>query len=414
MTTRDGDIEGGGRGAGDGAVPTAPRGPAALSQRVVAFAAVGLVMALSVAAFEAGGEATGRAAALGALAGFALYHAAFGFTGGWRRFVRERRGAGIRAQCLLVALTAAGIMPLVAWGEAIGVRAGGFVFPVGPSTALGAFLFGLGMQLAGGCGSGTLFVLGGGSTRMFATLAAFVTGSFAATLHLPFWTTLPHVPPVSLAGTALGVPGALALTLALLAAIALATVRAERARHGALDHGARTGSLARGPWSPALGAAVLALVGVLTVLALGRPWGITSAFALWGAKIAHGLGFPLETAPVWADAIPYVERTILADATSVMNLGIVLGALAAAGWAGRFAPTLAVGRRDLATALAGGLLMGYGARLAFGCNIGGLLGGIASGSLHGWSWLVFGFLGTILGVALRARLGIDPPERRTD
>ena len=30
--------------------------------------------------------------------------------------------------------------------------------------------------------------------------------------------------------------------------------------------------------------------------------------------------------------------------------------------------------------------MGYGARIAFGCNIGAYFGGIASFSLHGWLW----------------------------
>ena len=45
--------------------------------------------------------------------------------------------------------------------------------------------------------------------------------------------------------------------------------------------------------------------------------------------------------------------------------------------------------------------MGYGARLAFGCNIGALFGGIASGSLHGWVWFLFAFLGSIVGVRFR-------------
>ena len=49
----------------------------------------------------------------------------------------------------------------------------------------------------------------------------------------------------------------------------------------------------------------------------------------------------------------------------------------------------------------GGLLLGYGARLAFGCNIGAYFGGIASGSLHGWLWLVAAFAGNMLGVRLR-------------
>ena len=104
-----------------------------------------------------------------------------------------------------------------------------------------------------------------------------------------------------------------------------------------------------------------------------------------------------------------MQRSVLADATSVMDFGILLGALLAAGLSGSFAPADRVRGLDVLTAVVGGLLLGYGARLAFGCNIGGLLAGIASGSVHGWLWLVAGFAGTMLGVRLRILLGVDPP-----
>ena len=45
--------------------------------------------------------------------------------------------------------------------------------------------------------------------------------------------------------------------------------------------------------------------------------------------------------------------------------------------------------------------MGYGARLAFGCNIGALFSGIASGSIHGWVWFLFAFIGSYFGVKSR-------------
>ena len=94
-------------------------------------------------------------------------------------------------------------------------------------------------------------------------------------------------------------------------------------------------------------------------------------------------------APVWEDI------------TSVMDIGIVLGALLAAGLAGRFAPSLKIPTRSLVAAVIGGLLLGYGSRLAYGCNIGAYFSGIASGSLHGWVWLVAAFIGNSVGVRLR-------------
>ena len=90
-----------------------------------------------------------------------------------------------------------------------------------------------------------------------------------------------------------------------------------------------------------------------------------------------------------------------------MDLGIIAGALTAAGLAGRFAPSWRVPWRSLLAAILGGLLMGYGARLAFGCNIGAFFSGVASFSLHGWLWIVFALFGTWIGVKLRPLFGLS-------
>ena len=58
----------------------------------------------------------------------------------------------------------------------------------------------------------------------------------------------------------------------------------------------------------------------------------------------------------------------------------------------------------------GGLLMGYGARLAFGCNIGAYFGGIASFSLHGYIWGVLALAGTFLALYLRPIFGLSVPK----
>ena len=90
------------------------------------------------------------------------------------------------------------------------------------------------------------------------------------------------------------------------------------------------------------------------------------------------------------------------DVTSVMDFGLMLGALCAAALAGRFAPEWRISTRALVTAVVGGLLLGYGARIAYGCNIGALFSGIASGSLHGWLWFAAALLGNAAGTRLRS------------
>jgi uncharacterized membrane protein YedE/YeeE len=344
---------------------------------------------------------------VGALAGLSLYHASFGFTAAWRRFTREQRGAGLRAQFLLIGLVCLVSFPLIGAGADYGLRTGGFVFPVGLSTALGAFLFGIGMQLGGGCGSGTLFTAGGGSTRMMLTLAAFIGGSVWATAHLHWWSALPSIGAHSIIREA-GATRGLMITLLIIICLAALTAAIERKKHGVLEAPRSTGPFHSGPWALTSGALMLAVVCILTLLILQRPWGITSAFALWGGKIAHGAGVDIAAWPFWTNSMGGIERSVLHDANSVMNFGIMLGALTAAGLAHRFAPKLTLTPRDIATAVLGGLMMGYGARLAYGCNIGGFLSGVISGSLHGWSWLLFGFMGSVVGTGLRAKIGMDP------
>ena len=88
-----------------------------------------------------------------------------------------------------------------------------------------------------------------------------------------------------------------------------------------------------------------------------------------------------------------------------MNFGIIGGAMLAATFAGRFAPKLLVSPTDIGTAILGGLCMGYGARIAYGCNIGAYLGGSISGSAHGLLWMVAALIGSAAALKLRTGKG---------
>jgi uncharacterized membrane protein YedE/YeeE len=87
---------------------------------------------------------------VGAVAGLVLYHAAFGFTSSWRVFISDRRGAGLRAQMLMLALTCAVFFPVLASGHVFGQAVRGSLGPLALSVIAGAFIFGIGMQLGGG------------------------------------------------------------------------------------------------------------------------------------------------------------------------------------------------------------------------------------------------------------------------
>src|SRR3954447_2937552 len=153
---------------------------------------------------------------VGGALGLTLYHASFGFTSAFRVLIADRRGAGLRAQMLMLAIACALFFPVLADGSLFGQPVKGLIAPVGTSVVVGAFVFGIGMQLGGGCASGTLFTVGGGNTRMVVTLAAFIAGSVLGAFHLPWWQTLPSLAPVSLVES-FGWQAALALNLAVFA-----------------------------------------------------------------------------------------------------------------------------------------------------------------------------------------------------
>jgi uncharacterized membrane protein YedE/YeeE len=385
-------------------------GPAAITAMLIVLAAWYLNAVISW-----------RQAALfivGAGAGVVLYHAAFGFTSAWRVFISDRRGAGLRAQMLMLAITCAVFFPLLAAGTFMGQPVRGSVSPVSVGVAAGAFIFGVGMQLGGGCASGTLFSVGGGSTRMLITLFFFIIGSVIGTAHMGWWTAQKVFRGPTSIVTEMGLWPALAASLALFGAIAWFTMFAERKRHGQLideTKPARGPRWLTGPWPLVAGAIGLALVNIATLTIGGRPWGVTSAFALWGAKWFAALGIDVAswsywTAPAQATAL---KSSVLMDVTSVMDFGIILGALLAAILAGRFAPQWSISGRSVAAAVVGGLLLGYGARIAYGCNIGAYFSGIASGSLHGWLWLVAAFIGNIAGTSLRPMFDLKVEKTRT-
>ncbi len=344
---------------------------------------------------------------VGAALGLTLYHAAFGFTSAWRVFINERRGAGLRAQMVMLAVAVVLFFPALGAGTLFGTPVTGLVAPAGVSVVFGAFIFGIGMQMGGGCASGTLFTVGGGNARMLVTLLFFIIGSLIATHHVDWWFSLPSFPATSIVKSS-GVIPALLMSLALFAVIAFVTVKLEKRRHGELEAAVTSEHVGlrrflRGPWPLVWGAVGLALLNYATLALAGRPWGITSAFALWGAKVAGGLGVDVGSWPFWQ--MPANAKALAApvweDITTVMDIGIMLGAAVAAGLAGRFAPSLKIPTRSLIAAVLGGLLLGYGSRLAYGCNIGAYFSGIASGSLHGWLWLIAAFAGNALGVRIR-------------
>ena len=344
---------------------------------------------------------------IGLLLGFTLYHASFGFTGGWRNFIEKSDSSALRAQFLMLAfaiLLFSGIVnsKSIFYGNPVI----GSIAPTNVSVIIGSFIFGLAMQLAGGCGSGTLFTLGGGNTKMFITLIFFVVGSLVGTYNFTFWLDLPSLGNISLLEK-FGIINTVLIQLISISLLYILCSFIDKKRNTVLNHSdiflSSGFNAIKGPWPLFLGAILLAILNFLMLNIAGHPWSVTFAFGLWGAKIASFVGIDVASWTFWNFNYPKIalKNSIFADHTSISNIGIILGAVIASSFAGSFSQKTTTNYKILLAAILGGFLMGFGARLAFGCNIGALFSGIASGSLHGWAWFLFAFIGTYFGVKAR-------------
>ncbi len=325
--------------------------------------------------------------------GAVLAGVSFGFTTGWRAWIRDRDPTGFLAQFLAIGLAMLASIPLIATHEELS----GAIGPLSVSLLIGAFVFGAAMQVADGCGSGTLYKAGLGNGFSLAVLPGFILGSFLGAAHLDAWMALGSLPPVSLPQTLGTVP---ALVLQLAALLVLGAFLWSR-------RGPRTDTRWKGR-AVYVGAVFMALFAVLNLLVAGQPWGVVYGLGLWGAKVATWLGVDLTTNAFWGREAQQaqIHASLLTDITSVTNLGLLMGALITANVRGTACPATRATAKQWIAAVVAGVLLGYSSRLAFGCNVGAYFSGISTGSVHGWVWFAMAFAGSLVGVRVRERLGL--------
>ena len=147
----------------------------------------------------------------------------------------------------------------------------------------------------------------------------------------------------------------------------------------------------------------LGMVLLASFFIAGRGIGASGAFAATAGPLGAALsGSLVDSSPALADRMPSTFEP-WNDWLVLQLLGVVIGALVSARLAGRWRSATndrSPGR--LARALAGGALMGLGARLAYGCTSGLALSGGALLSTGAWLFIPLAF-GTAIAVTSLAR-----------
>ena len=161
----------------------------------------------------------------------------------------------------------------------------------------------------------------------------------------------------------------------------------------------------KNPFTYITGAVLLSLFQIALLAYSNNPWGVSGAFTNWGAWLYQLFGGSVEK---WfyfssAGAQATLNAGFFNHTGTMLNIGIVLGALVATLLASQFKFKKIKSIKQVVAAVLGGLIMGYGARLAGGCNIGALFSGIASLSLSGWVFGAFLLVGAFIGSKLLAK-----------
>lgn len=372
----------------------------------------------------------------GFLLGYSLTRSRFGFAGGVKRIYV--RGEGSLSKALIfgfVMLTiiygvaqwvaaSKGAVPsyLAKAGQAI-IPGTQNVYMANLGTVAGAFIFGVGMIIAGGCASGTLADLGEGEGHAMIAFPMFILG----TIPGHYLRAVIDRNPIGKVGVKAYLPdyfgylGAILVTclgLLLLYVVVRLYERKRKAERTYLEPTSdyedfekeltdtvETPSMAWSVyhklfverWSFVTGATVLGIVSTALFIFNGKAWGVTSAFtniAVWFLGL-FGIHFGDKS---FDSVYKGIEHGILSNSGVILDIGIILGSFAAFLLAGRFKLSLKFNSKNAMLFAFGGLCMGFGSRLAKGCNIGALYSSLPNLSISAWVFLLFISLGAVFSL----------------
>ncbi|AAN53195.1 selenium metabolism membrane protein YedE/FdhT [Shewanella oneidensis MR-1] len=137
----------------------------------------------------------------------------------------------------------------------------------------------------------------------------------------------------------------------------------------------------------------------------GTFWAVTGEFTRWGGHLLQLVGANPET---WGYfKVIGLQGSPLDRIDGMMIIGMFGGCIAAALWANNVKLRMPQSRIRIAQALIGGIIAGFGARLAMGCNLAAFFTGIPQFSLHAW----FFALATAAGSYFGARFTLLPMFR---
>lgn len=284
---------------------------------------------------------------------------------------------------------------------------------VGLSLVLGSFMFGIGMQLGSGCATGTLVGLGEGSLKSVLVIFFFIMGATIGALNPVFnwWSKLPAFnSPTTLHWLWILLILAVLIGLTYLGDFLVCKIR-ERNSNSA-DQKSFENNLKETRLLMTLGVNeenptskkrkqflhdILIDLGIAVCIAVffvcdGQVIGVMGVFPLIGGQFLKWCGCKVSTWDYYKTH-PLPSNFFDTDMFD-SDIFIALGAFIASTIRRNFGHDQKKQWTEYVKGVFGGLLMGLGGRMSYGCNIGSMLSGINSTSMHGFVWMICAILGS--------------------
>ncbi len=148
-------------------------------------------------------------------------------------------------------------------------------------------------------------------------------------------------------------------------------------------------------WSPVPAVIMAGILSAFYFGVTGTFWAVTGEFTRWGGHILQWLGVDVSH---WGYfQVIGLQGTPLTRIDGVMILGMFAGCFSAALWANNVKLRLPQHRIRVFQAIVGGIIAGFGARLAMGCNLAAFFTGIPQFSLHAWFFAIATAIGSLVG-----------------
>ena len=318
--------------------------------------------------------------------------------------------------------------------------------PISVSLLIGSFVFDFGMNLASCCASGTLVGVGSGSIKAIVTLLFFICGSTVAMTNAIYngYEKLPKFKKATTIPFYVNLIILLILTtityiidylkikkykkkvddsdVVYLFNLLKIPINSEESSDNAnLEESAKVEEKTKAEeklkekrkdfFKKLYFSIFLGIIIGFFYLCCGSMIGISGIFAVVGGNFLKDLGIKVDN---WDSFSPKLTRDYFNKNIFNSDIYIMIGAFIAVSIKQKFGTDQCKNFIFYIKAACGGFLMGIGAKMSYGCNIGSMTSGICSSSLHGYIWMIFCTLGVFVSIFLCTITGIEDEKPKDE